>query len=139
MEAKLRVQRFDPDGDGEAAKSKELVLALLASRVQVRAAGRDWAGAALLALIPFSLFPGFLLAVAGALPLPALLTTQWRIDDPRNARGLLGPIWREPQATTVSLPVSHHASPGATLRTLSASCCTLNAPSSTVYFASVSF
>jgi hypothetical protein len=51
--------------------AQAVVLALLASRVQVRAAGRDWAGAALLALIPFSLFPGFLLAVAGALPLPA--------------------------------------------------------------------
>jgi hypothetical protein len=51
--------------------AQSLVLALLATRVQVRAAARDWAGTALLALIPFSLFPGFLLAVAGALPLPA--------------------------------------------------------------------
>lgn len=32
----------------------------------------------------------------GRPPLPALLTSQWRIDDPRNGRGLLGPIWRDP-------------------------------------------
>jgi hypothetical protein len=29
---------------------------------------------------------------------PVLLTCRWRIDDPRNADGLLGPIWREPDA-----------------------------------------
>ena len=40
------------------------------------------------------------------------------------------PIWREPQATTVSGPVSHQASPGRRSRADSASCCTLNVPSS---------
>ena len=28
--------------------------------------------------------------------LPLLLTCRWRINDPRNPRGLLGPVWREP-------------------------------------------
>ncbi len=37
-------------------------------------------------------------AGVGRPALPALLTTEWRSDDPRNERGLLGPIWREPQA-----------------------------------------
>lgn len=31
--------------------------------------------------------------------LPLLLTCEWRIDDPRNPQGLLGPIWREALST----------------------------------------
>jgi hypothetical protein len=31
-------------------------------------------------------------------PLPILLTCQWRIDEECNRPGLLGPIWREPDA-----------------------------------------
>ncbi|MBI4496694.1 MAG: replication-relaxation family protein [Chloroflexi bacterium] len=31
-------------------------------------------------------------------PLPLLLTCEWRITDGRNPHGLLGPIWREPDA-----------------------------------------
>ena len=30
--------------------------------------------------------------------LPLLLTCRWRVDDPRNPGGLLGPIWRAPEA-----------------------------------------
>jgi len=30
--------------------------------------------------------------------LPLLLTCQWRIDEPSNPDGLLGPIWREPES-----------------------------------------
>jgi hypothetical protein len=29
---------------------------------------------------------------------PLLLTSRWRVDEPCNPRGLLGPIWREPDA-----------------------------------------
>jgi hypothetical protein len=35
-------------------------------------------------------------SIGHAVAPPVLLTCQWRIDDPRNAAGLLGPIWREP-------------------------------------------
>jgi hypothetical protein len=28
--------------------------------------------------------------------LPLMMTCSWRVKDPRNARGLLGPIWRGP-------------------------------------------
>src|SRR5262245_19030806 len=38
-------------------------------------------------------------------------------------------IWRDPQAITVSVPVSHQASPGARSRADSTCCCTLKAPS----------
>lgn len=31
-------------------------------------------------------------------PLSLLLTTSWRLEDPRNSLGPLGPIWREPTA-----------------------------------------
>jgi hypothetical protein len=62
--AALQPARITPLAQG-------IVLALLACRVQHRAALRDWAGAALLGLIPLSPFPGFLLLVAAALPLPA--------------------------------------------------------------------
>jgi hypothetical protein len=37
-------------------------------------------------------------AVGRGVKLPLLLTTQWRIDDVHNVPGLLGPIWREPDA-----------------------------------------
>jgi len=30
--------------------------------------------------------------------LPLLLTCQWRVDDPLNSHGLVGPIWRGPEA-----------------------------------------
>ncbi len=62
--ATLQPARITPLAQG-------IVLALLARRVHARAVERDWAGAALLGLIPLSLFPGFLLVVAAALPLPA--------------------------------------------------------------------
>jgi hypothetical protein len=29
-------------------------------------------------------------------PLPLLLTSRWRIDDPANPHGPLGPLWRDP-------------------------------------------
>lgn len=35
-------------------------------------------------------------AVGRGPTLPLLLTCEWRIEDPRNPQGLLGPIWREP-------------------------------------------
>lgn len=38
-------------------------------------------------------------AVGRGPTLPLLLTCHWRIDDPRNTQGLLGPIWREPSST----------------------------------------
>ena len=62
--ATLQPARITPLAQG-------IVLALLARRVHARAVERDWAGAALLGLIPLSLFLGFLLVVAAALPLPA--------------------------------------------------------------------
>ena len=37
-------------------------------------------------------------AVGRGTSLPLLLTCRWRIDDQRNARGLLGSIWREPDS-----------------------------------------
>jgi hypothetical protein len=37
-------------------------------------------------------------AVGRSVSLPILLTCRWRIDDPSNPHGLLGPIWREPDA-----------------------------------------
>jgi Replication-relaxation len=38
-------------------------------------------------------------SVGRFVPLPVLLTTEWRIfHDPANREGLLGPIWREPDA-----------------------------------------
>lgn len=39
-----------------------------------------------------------LAAVGRSQPLPLLLTCRWRIDDPSNPHGLLGPIWRLPDA-----------------------------------------
>jgi len=39
-------------------------------------------------------------AVGQFAPLPLLLTSQWRIDDPHNPYGLLGPIWREVEASS---------------------------------------
>lgn len=35
-------------------------------------------------------------AVGRGTSLPLLLTCRWRIDDRRDSRGLLGPVWREP-------------------------------------------
>jgi hypothetical protein len=41
-------------------------------------------------------------AIGRAPGLPVLLTAEWRISrDPTNARGLLGPIWREPEGGSV--------------------------------------
>jgi len=37
-------------------------------------------------------------AVGRGSALPLLLTCEWRIADPRNPYGLLGPVWREPDA-----------------------------------------
>jgi len=37
-------------------------------------------------------------AVGRSVSLPLLLTCRWRVDDPTNPHGLLGRIWREPQA-----------------------------------------
>jgi hypothetical protein len=37
-------------------------------------------------------------SVGHAVAPPVLITCTWRIDDPRNAAGLLGPIWRKPDA-----------------------------------------
>lgn len=34
----------------------------------------------------------------GRPPLPALLTSEWRLADKRSDRGLLGSVWREPEA-----------------------------------------
>jgi hypothetical protein len=39
-------------------------------------------------------------AVGRGPALPLLLTCRWRIDDPRNPDGLLGPIWRESDPET---------------------------------------
>ena len=61
--AKLQPARITPLAQG-------LVLTLLATRVDARAARHDWLGAGLLVLIPFSLFPGFLLALAAVLTAP---------------------------------------------------------------------
>jgi hypothetical protein len=41
-------------------------------------------------------------AIGRAPGLPVLLTAEWRIGrDPTNPRGLLGPIWREPEGGSV--------------------------------------
>jgi hypothetical protein len=37
-------------------------------------------------------------AVGRGPTLPLLLTCQWRLADPRNPYGLLGPVWREPDS-----------------------------------------
>jgi len=37
-------------------------------------------------------------AVGQPARLPLLLTCQWRVDDPLNSHGLIGPIWRGPEA-----------------------------------------
>jgi len=37
-------------------------------------------------------------AVGQPARLPLLLTCQWRVDDPLNSHGLVGPIWRGPEA-----------------------------------------
>jgi len=39
-----------------------------------------------------------LAAVGRGVKLPLLITCEWRIADPRNLSGLIGPIWREPGA-----------------------------------------
>ena len=62
--AKLQPARITPLAQG-------VILVLLATRIQARAVRRDWLGAVLLVLIPFSLFPGFLLALAAVLTRPA--------------------------------------------------------------------
>lgn len=36
--------------------------------------------------------------VGWGLALPLLLTCEWRLADPRNPNGLLGPVWREPDS-----------------------------------------
>ncbi len=58
--AKLQPARITP-------LTQALVLLLLATRVQARVERGEWLGAVLLGLIPFTLFPGFLLALAAAL------------------------------------------------------------------------
>jgi len=37
-------------------------------------------------------------AVGRGIKLPLLLTSRWRIEDSHNLHGLLGPIWRQPEA-----------------------------------------
>jgi hypothetical protein len=59
--AQLQPARITPLSQG-------IVLVLLATRVQERAARGDWLGAVLLTLIPWTLFPGMLLALAAVLP-----------------------------------------------------------------------
>ncbi len=39
-----------------------------------------------------------LAAIGRQATLPLLLTCRWRLDDPSNPEGLLGPIWRTPEA-----------------------------------------
>ena len=58
--AKLQPARITPLAQG-------LVLVLLATRVQALVARRDWLGAVLLCVIPFTAVPGFLLLLAAVL------------------------------------------------------------------------
>ncbi len=71
--AKLQPGRITPLAQG-------VVLGLLGTRVEARAARRDWLGAVLLVLIPWTLFPGFLLALAAVLvpPRDAPAGSMWR-------------------------------------------------------------
>ena len=60
LAAKLQPARITPLSQG-------ITLLLLATRVQMRFAQRDWLGGIALSLIPFSLFPGLLLLLAAVL------------------------------------------------------------------------
>lgn len=62
--AKLQPARITP-------LAQAVILVLLASRIQAGVARKDWLGAALLALIPLTLFPGLLLVLAAILTPPA--------------------------------------------------------------------
>ena len=48
----------------------------------------------------------------GRLSLPVLLTCEWRLADPRNPHGLLGPIWREPGGSAQERRAWPHSASG---------------------------